>query len=121
VPLIGEETPAPFLAEHPLNDGLDLIPTGIDDTIAENDVPPPPSTDLPPDYPTGGAPPVYPPFTGGVTPPGSPGGGGPPNNPPPNNPPPPPPPPDVPEPESYVLMLTGLAGAAGAVRNRFRS
>jgi hypothetical protein len=104
VPLIAEETPAPFLGEHSLDDGLDLIPTGLDDTIAENDVPPPPSTEIPPDYPTGGSPPAYPPFTGGVTPPGNPA-----------------PPPDVPEPSSYVLMLTGLAGATGAVRGRFRS
>jgi hypothetical protein len=125
VPLIAEETPAPFLAEHPLNDGLDLLPTGIDDTIAENDVPPPPSGGLPPDYPTGGGPPVYnPPFTGGFTPPGSPRGGVPPGTPTPTSPVPPdspPPPPAVPEPSTYVFMLTGLAGATGAVRGRFRS
>ncbi|MGD0446072.1 MAG: PEP-CTERM sorting domain-containing protein [Edaphobacter sp.] len=104
VPLIAEETPADFRPDHPLNDGLDLVPTGLDDTIAENDVPPPPSSDLPPD---GGGPPVYsPPFTGGPIPPGTP---------------PPPPPPDVPEPSTCILMLTGLAGAAGAIRSRFRS
>jgi hypothetical protein len=27
----------------------------------------------------------------------------------------------VPEPSSYILMLTGLAGAAGEIRRRFKS
>jgi hypothetical protein len=123
-PLIAEETPLPYHS-HPLDDGLGLLPTDIDETIAENDVPPPPSWNQPP--PSDGGPPVYnPPFTGGVTPPGTPPGGGttvPPSNPgnptPPNNPPPPPPP--VPEPSTYILMLTGMAGTLGAVRRRFKS
>ena len=114
-PLIAEEVPPKF-SEHPLNDDLDLIPTGIDDTIAENDVPPLPVDGLPPG---GGAPVYYPPFTGAVTPPGSPGGGSTPSTP--SNPTPPAPPPAVPEPSSYVLMLTGLAGAAGSVRRKIRS
>jgi hypothetical protein len=116
-PVIAEETPPPF-NEHPLNDGIDLLPNGFDQMIAENDVPPPPDQNLPPDS----GPPVYtPPFTGGITPPGTPGTGTtvPPNNP--GTPQPPPGAPDVPEPSSYVLMLTGIAGAAGAIRRRFKS
>jgi hypothetical protein len=123
-PVIAEETPAPF-NEHPLNDGIDLLPNGFDQMIAENDVPPPPGQNLPPDS----GPPVYtPPFTGGVTPPG---GGGPGTPVPPNTPGTPQPPtgppttppgaPEVPEPSSYVLVLTGIAGAAGAIRRRFKS
>jgi hypothetical protein len=118
-PLIAEEVPPKF-SDHPLNDDLDLIPTGIDDTIAENDVPPFPVDGLPP---AGGGAPIYtPPFTGAVTPSGSPRGGVPPSTP--GNPTPPggpdSPPPPVPEPSTYVLMLTGLAGAAGAARSRIR-
>src|SRR5271156_367221 len=74
-PLIAGETPAPY--EHSLNDGIDLLPNGFDQMIAENDVPPPPGQNLPPDS----GPPVYnPPFTGGIAPPGG-GGPGTPNTP----------------------------------------
>ncbi|WP_035347301.1 PEP-CTERM sorting domain-containing protein [Edaphobacter aggregans] len=78
-------------------------------------------------YPTGGYGGVYPPGFGGF-----PGGGGThgqtPFNPPAtgtggDNPPPPPPPPptaEAPEPGSLVLMATGLAGVAGAIRRRLR-
>jgi PEP-CTERM motif len=101
-PVIAEETPAPF-DEHASNDGIDLLPTGLGDMIAENDVPP--YTGSSPSYPSGGGPPIYtPPFTGGITPST-----------------PPIPPPDVPEPSSYILVLTGMAGAAGELRRRFKS
>lgn len=101
-PVIAEETPAPF-DEHASNDGIDLLPTGLGDMIAENDVPP--YTGSSPSYPSGGGPPIYnPPFTGGITPST-----------------PPVPPPAVPEPSSYILILTGMAGAAGEIRRRFKS
>jgi hypothetical protein len=113
-PVIAEETPAPF-DEHALNDGIDL-PTGLGDMIAENDVPPYTGGSSP-GYPSGG-PPIYnPPFTGGITPSGgSPGTGTtvPPSGPPVT-------PPIVPEPSSYILVLTGMAGAAGEIRRRFKS
>jgi hypothetical protein len=102
-PVIAEETPAPF-AEHPLNDGIDLLPSVPDGLIAENDSPLAPSTNgSSPSFPSGGGPAVVtPPFTGPLaTPPVT--------------------PPAVPEPSSYILMLTGLAGAAGEVRRRFKS
>ena len=121
-PVIAEDTPPPF-SGHPLNDGIDPLPAGLDEMIAANDVPPPPFTPGgPPDNP-GGGPPIYvPPYTGQIS---SPGGGSPGTGTtvPPNNPGPPTPPvtPDVPEPASYVLMLTGMVGAAGAVRRRFKA
>lgn len=120
-PVIAEELPPPF-TEHPLNDGIDPLPAGLDEMIAENDVPPPPFTEggSPNNPPSG--PPIYqPPFTGQIT---SPGGGSPGTGTtvPPDNPGTPvPPTSDVPEPASYVLMLTGIAGAAGAVRRRFKA
>ena len=96
-PVIAEETPGP-LDEHALNDGVDLLPAGFDQMIAENDVPTPPPTEGvgPPSFPSVGGPPIYtPPFTGGLTPPHV----------------TPPPPPVVPEPSTYILMMTGMAGA----------
>ena len=115
-PIIGEETPAPYIA-HPLNDGVDLLPSGFGEMIAEDDVPPPPFTEEgSPNIPSG--PSIYaPPYTGGLTSPGGshPGGGTtvPPGTPPVT--------PDVPEPASFVLLLTGMAGAAGAFRHRFKA
>jgi hypothetical protein len=104
-PVIAEETPGPFNA-HPLNDGdgVDLLPSVPDGLIAENDAPPAPSTGgSSPSFSSPGGPAVVtPPFTG---PPGSDT----------------PVPPAVPEPSSYILMLTGLAGAAGEIRRRFKS
>jgi hypothetical protein len=115
-PVIGEETPEPYIA-HPLNDGVDLLPAALDDMIAEDDVPLPPFTEgVSPNTPSG--PSIYtPPYTGGLT---SSGGGGsrsgttvPPVIPPVTS--------EVPEPASFVLLLTGMAGAAGAVRHRFKA
>jgi hypothetical protein len=115
-PVIGEETLEPYIA-HPLNDGVDLLPAGLDDMIAEDNVPLPPFTEgVSPDTPSG--PSIYtPPYTGGLT---SSGGGGsgsgttvPPVIPPVT--------PEVPEPASFVMLLTGMAGAAGAVRHRFKA
>jgi len=65
----------------------------------------------------------YPPGFGGVGGGGLPPGKSNPNNPPggnpPTDPPIPPPVPPVPEPGSIVLMLTGIASAAGVARRRF--
>ena len=118
-PTIAEETPAPYIA-HPLDDGFDPMPSSFGDLIAEDDVPPPPSTNVSPLNNPGG-PPIYePPFTSGVTPPyGSVPGGG--TALPPGTPPVPPDTPEVPEPASFVLLLTGMAGATGAIRHRFKA
>ncbi len=120
--VISEETPPPFI-EHPLNDSVDLLPVDLNDMIADGDVPPPPFDFSSTYYPSSGGPPVYlPPFTGGLTP-GTPGPGTPgltnlPGTPtPPNT----PVTPDVPEPATYIFMLTGLVGAAGAFRRRVKA
>jgi hypothetical protein len=113
-PEIAEEIPPSFTA-HPLNDGVDVLPSGFGDMIAQNDLPPSPLTDGGyPGIPSGGGPPIYtPPFTSALTPPGGgqPGTG---TTVPPVT-------PAVPEPASFVLLLTGMAGAAGAFRSRFKA
>jgi len=115
-PVIAEETPIPF-TEHPLNDGIDPLPSDFGEMITENDLPPTPFTDgTSPDYPSGGGPPIYaPPFTGGFAPGGGTPGGGTTVNP------TTPVAPEVPEPASYVFMLTGMIGAASAIRQRFKA
>jgi hypothetical protein len=149
-PLVTEETPGPFHSALPLNDGLDLQSVDLGEMVASNDVPPPPSYEgVSPESPTLGGPSVYTPGFGGGggTPgkgvsapppgnpgspsgpgapgnpgnPGNPGGPGNPGNP--GNPGGPGTPtiPVVPEPSSYVLVLTGVVGAAGAIRRRFKA
>lgn len=118
-PVIAEENPEPFAA-HPLNDGIDPLPSNFGEMITEDDVPPAPFTEgTPSDFPSSGGSPIYtPPFTGGFTPSGGTPGTG--TTVPPDNP-TTPVVPDVPEPASYVFMLTGMIGAASAFRQRFKA
>jgi hypothetical protein len=133
-PLVSEETPGTFDAERPMNDTIDLLPAGPGELIAENEAPPFPANGFAPDSSSGGPAPYFPGFGGSGG--GAPSGGGPgkgvtvppPSTPPPSTPPPSTPPPTtpppvsvVPEPASYVYLLTGLAGAAGAIRRRFKA
>jgi hypothetical protein len=124
-PLIAEQKPQPPFESHPLDDRLDFDDAGSDQMIAENDGPPFGGRGFSPDSPSDGGYPNYGPPVGGGGPRGG-GGGGTPSlqtQPPPNSPGNPPntpaPPPAVPEPGSFILVLTGVAGAAGAIRRRF--
>jgi hypothetical protein len=116
-PVIAEQTPPPPFDSHILDDQLDLAPAGLDDMIAQNDAPPPfdGGGSSPP---SGGYPNSGPPVGGGPPGGGTPTGTGqsvPPSTPPPTQ----PATPAVPEPGSLVLVLTGVAGAAGVLRRRF--
>jgi hypothetical protein len=103
-PMIAEETPAEFIPTEPVPDEIGMLP-GLDGTLlAENTSTAPVFSQSPP---SGGGVPIYtPPFTGPI---GPTGGSTPPST----------PPSVVPEPGSYVFLLTGLAAAAGVLRRRF--
>jgi hypothetical protein len=118
-PVIAEEKPLPPFESWAHDDYLDLDSADFGGMIAENDFPSYGGDGAPPDSPQGGYPNYGPPVGGGGMPPGGgpPGGGTTVDNPPP----PPPQTPEVPEPSSIVLMLTGVAGAAGVVRRRFKA
>jgi PEP-CTERM motif len=109
-PLLSEEEPAEFIPDLTPADEVGLLPgfDGPGTLLPEESVPTAPVfSEAPPGAPgiPGGGAPIYtPPFT---TPPHTSTVA-------------PPPPPVVPEPSSFVLLLTGFAGAAGVVRRRFK-
>jgi hypothetical protein len=115
--MVQEEEPKPDYLAHPLHGDAPIDPAN-GGFVAENVLPPIPGGG---GWGSGGS---YPPGSGG----GYGGGGGAPGGPSPHRPAPPTggnPPPDgpppvstVPEPGSIVLLLTGIAGAAGMVRRR---
>jgi hypothetical protein len=117
--MVQEEEPKPDYLANPLHSEMPLEKPAEGGIVAENVVPP-----ILPLLPGGGwgSGGSYPPGIGG----GFGGGGGAPGAPTPHNPgnpppdaPPPPPVSTVPEPGSIVLLLTGVAGAAGVARRRF--
>jgi hypothetical protein len=114
--IISEETPAGFNPALTFDDGIVPLPVSDDEQLASVAPPELPVTAQNPSYPTQGGPPTYPPPIGGS--PGGPGGGG-------GFPPPPPPPPPpitpVPEPDTLVLLMTGLIGGAGVIRRKIKA
>jgi hypothetical protein len=107
-PLVAEETPGPFSAERPMNDGIDLLPAAPGELIAENDAPPP-FEGFSSGGPGNGSSPYFPGFggSGGGAPSGGPGKGvtvPPSSTPPPSTPPPATPPPATPPPPPVSVV-----------------
>jgi hypothetical protein len=120
--LLAEEQPGEFTSDLPLaNDEVGLLPgfDGPGSLLPEEGPKPPIFSEAPPIF-SGGGPPIYTvPFTtpvtgGGTLPGGNAGGPGSPGSPgSPGGPVTP-----VPEPGSFVFLLTGMGGVAGLVRRR---
>lgn len=123
-PLLSEEVPGDFTSEEIPADEVGLLPgfDGPGTLLPEEGPTEPIFSETSPYFPGGGYPITTAPFTspvGGGTPPsggtpgepGTPGGPGTPQG----------PVTPVPEPGSFVLLLTGFAGAGGMVRRRFNA